>query len=83
MYDRLFKVPNPDNEENFLDAINPESLEVLEGCRVEASLAQTQTDGRYQFERIGYFCLDAVDSVNGKLVFNRTVTLRDGGWGKD
>jgi glutaminyl-tRNA synthetase len=83
LYDRLFKVPNPDNEENFLDAINPDSLEVLEGCRVEASLAQTQTDGRYQFERIGYFCLDAVDSVDGKLVFNRTVTLRDGGWGKD
>jgi glutaminyl-tRNA synthetase len=83
LYDRLFKVPNPDNEENFLDAINPDSLEVLEGCRVEASLAQTHSDGRYQFERIGYFCLDAVDSVDGKLVFNRTVTLREGGWGKD
>jgi glutaminyl-tRNA synthetase len=80
LYDRLFKVPNPDNEENFLDAINPDSLEVLEGCRVEASLAQAPSDGRYQFERIGYFCLDAVDSVDGKLVFNRTVSLREGGW---
>jgi glutaminyl-tRNA synthetase len=80
LYDRLFKVPNPDNEENFLDAINPDSLEVLEGCRVEASLAQAPSDGRYQFERIGYFCLDSVDSIDGKLVFNRTVSLREGGW---
>ncbi len=83
LYDRLFTVPNPDNEDNFLDAINTDSLEVLNGCRVEASLAETQSEGRYQFERIGYFCLDAVDSVDGKLVFNRTVTLREGGWGKD
>ncbi len=80
LYDRLFKVPNPDSEENFLDVINSASLEVLEGCRVEASLAETQSDGRYQFERIGYFCRDAVDSVDGKLVFNRTVSLREGGW---
>ncbi|MFI3198216.1 MAG: glutamine--tRNA ligase/YqeY domain fusion protein [Methylococcaceae bacterium] len=83
LYDRLFTVPNPDNEDNFLDAINTDSLEVLNGCRVEASLAETQSECRYQFERIGYFCLDAVDSVDGKLVFNRTVTLREGGWGKD
>jgi glutaminyl-tRNA synthetase len=83
LYDRLFTVPNPDNEDNFLDAINTDSLEVLNGCRVEASLAETPSEGRYQFERIGYFCLDAVDSVDGKLVFNRTVTLREGGWGKD
>jgi len=82
LYDRLFKVPNPDNEENFLDAINHDSLEVLTGCRVEPSLAQAQPENRYQFERTGYFCLDAVDSVEGKLVFNRTVTLREG-WVKD
>ncbi|MCX7107496.1 MAG: glutamine--tRNA ligase/YqeY domain fusion protein [Methylococcales bacterium] len=80
LYDRLFTVPNPDNEENFLDAINTDSLEVLTGCRVEASLAQALPENRYQFERTGYFCLDAIDSVNGKLVFNRTVTLREGGW---
>ncbi|MEY3759545.1 MAG: hypothetical protein RIR39_1036 [Pseudomonadota bacterium] len=83
LYDRLFTVPNPDNEDNFLDAINTDSLEVLNGCRVEASLAQAMPESRYQFERTGYFCLDAVDSIDGKLVFNRTVTLREGGWGTD
>ena len=83
LYDRLFTVPNPDNEDNFLDAINTDSLEVLNGCRVEASLADAMPESRYQFERTGYFCLDAVDSIDGKLVFNRTVTLREGGWGKD
>ena len=83
LYDRLFKVPNPDNEENFLNAINTNSLEVLTDCRVEASLLDAQPENRFQFERTGYFCLDAIDSVNGKLVFNRTVTLREGGWGKD
>ncbi len=77
LYNRLFKVPNPDNEDNFLDAISPGSLEVLSDCRVEASLADAQAENRYQFERTGYFCLDAIDSVGGKLVFNRTVTLRD------
>jgi len=50
---------------------------------VEAGLADAQPETGYQFERTGYFCLDAVDSVGGKLVFNRTVTLREGGWGKD
>jgi glutaminyl-tRNA synthetase len=82
LYGRLFKVANPDTEENFLDALNPDSLQVLTGCRVEASLAHAQSDSRYQFERTGYFCVDAVDSVDGKLVFNRTVTLRDS-WEKD
>ncbi len=83
LYDRLFTVPSPDNEPNFLDVINHDSLEVLEGCRVEASLAQASPENRYQFERTGYFCLDSVDSIDGKLVFNRTVTLREGGWAKD
>jgi glutaminyl-tRNA synthetase len=83
LYERLFKVPNPDNEENFLDAINHDSLEVLSDCRVEAGLANAKPEKRYQFERTGYFCLDVVDSVDGKLVFNRTVTLREGGWVKD
>jgi len=82
LYGRLFKVANPDTEENFLDALNPDSMQVLTGCRVEASLAQAQSDSRYQFERTGYFCIDAADSVSGKLVFNRTVTLRDS-WEKD
>ena len=79
LYDRLFKGANPDNEENFLDAINPDSLKILTDCRVEASLANPEPESRYQFERIGYFCFDAKDSVAGKLVFNRTVTLRDNG----
>jgi glutaminyl-tRNA synthetase len=83
LYDRLFTVPSPDNEPNFLDVINHDSLDVLEGCRVEASLAAAQAGNGYQFERTGYFCLDAIDSVDGKLVFNRTVTLREGGWAKD
>jgi glutaminyl-tRNA synthetase len=83
LYDRLFSVPNPDNEENFLDALNPDSLEVLADCRVEAGLIHATPENRYQFERTGYFCLDAVDSIDGKLVFNRTVTLREGGWVKD
>ncbi len=82
LYDRLFKVPNPDNAANFLDALNPDSLQVLTGCRIEASLAAAAPESRYQFERTGYFCLDAVDSSNGKRVFNRTVTLRDS-WEKD
>jgi glutaminyl-tRNA synthetase len=82
LYDRLFTVPNPDNEENFLDALNPGSLEILKACRVEASLGKATTNSRYQFERTGYFCFDAINNADGKLVFNRTVTLRDS-WEKD
>ena len=81
LYNRLFTVANPDSEDNFLDVINPESLQILSDCRVEASLSKAAADSRYQFERTGYFCLDAKDSVDGILVFNRTVTLRDS-WGK-
>lgn len=81
LYDRLFSVPQPDNEENFLDVINHNSLEVLKDCRVEASLAQATVNHRYQFERTGYFYLDT-DSTENQLIFNRTVTLRDG-WVKD
>ncbi|MGY6277636.1 glutamine--tRNA ligase/YqeY domain fusion protein [Methylomonas sp. MgM2] len=77
LYDRLFAHPNPDTLDNFLDALNPDSLEILTDCRVEASLAGASPDTRYQFERTGYFCVDAIDSKPGKLVFNRTVTLRD------
>jgi glutaminyl-tRNA synthetase len=81
LYDRLFTVPQPDNEDNFLNALNPNSLQVVAGCRVEASLAAAEPESRFQFERIGYFCLDK-DSTDGRLVFNRTVTLREG-WVKD
>jgi glutaminyl-tRNA synthetase len=77
LYDRLFKVPNPDAESHFLDALNPDSLQILENCRVESSLANSEKESRFQFERTGYFCVDSIDSTQDKLVFNRTVTLRD------
>ena len=79
MYDRLFTVPNPNHVEadkSFLDYINPDSLQILTGCKVEPSLADAATGRRYQFERKGFFCVDP-DSAPGKLVFNQTVTLRD------
>ena len=82
LYSRLFSVPQPDNEANFLTALNPDSLEIIHNCRIEASLADAQAEQRYQFERTGYFCLDTVDSIDGKRVFNRTVTLREN-WEKD
>lgn len=76
LYDRLFNVPNPAAEENFTDVINPESLTVLTGW-AEAGLAKRAPEaGAWQFERTGYFCLDA-DSTDDKPVFNRTVELRD------
>ena len=80
LYDRLFSHPNPDTLDNFLDGINPNSLEILTDARVEASLANATAGCNYQFERTGYFCLDK-DSSAEKLVFNRTVTLRDS-WAK-
>ena len=76
LYDRLFRLANPEYEDNFIDALNPDSLETLTNCRVEASLANAESGARFQFERTGYFCVDS-DSNPKKLVFNRTVTLRD------
>jgi glutaminyl-tRNA synthetase len=79
LYDRLFKVENPeaDKERNFMSHLNPDSLQVLTGCRLEPGLARTTVHDRFQFERLGYFCLDAVDTAPERPVFNRTVTLRD------
>jgi len=57
-------------------ALNPDSIEVLSGCKLEPSLAAAVVDDRFQFERVGYFCVDP-DSAPGALVFNRTVTLKD------
>jgi len=82
LYHRLFTVPHPDNEENFLSVLNPNSLEVLSDCRVEESLVAASSEQRFQFERTGYFCLDAVEASQERLIFNRTVTLRDG-WVKE
>ncbi|MFQ5929351.1 MAG: glutamine--tRNA ligase/YqeY domain fusion protein [Acidobacteriota bacterium] len=75
LYDRLFKEENPGAD--FKSALNPNSLETLTSCRVEPSLARARPGSRYQFERLGYFCVDAVDSSEGAPAFNRTVTLRD------
>ncbi|MDB5306196.1 MAG: glutaminyl-tRNA synthetase [Gemmataceae bacterium] len=79
LYDHLFLKPDPDDvpEGNDYRAnLNPKSLEVLTGCKLEPSLAAAQVGDRVQFERLGYFCVDK-DSAPGKLVFNRAVTLRD------
>jgi glutaminyl-tRNA synthetase len=77
LYDHLFSVPKPDETENFKSVLNPKSLEVLTGCRVESSLAGAAPESRYQFERQGYFVADSKDSSAARLVFNRTVGLRD------
>jgi len=66
-----------EKEGDFKSTINPESLKILTGCMVEPVLAATEPGTRYQFERLGYFCVDSVDSTKEKPVFNRTVTLRD------
>ena len=78
LYDRLFtdEKPGGDDEGNFVQSINPNSLEVLNTAQLEPSLANTAPGERFQFERMGYFCVD-LDSKPGELVFNRTVTLRD------
>ncbi|MCF7971803.1 MAG: glutamine--tRNA ligase, partial [Methylococcaceae bacterium] len=73
----LFNVANPSSEDNFCDALNPHSLEIISTAKVESSLGQAELGSRFQFERVGYFCLDTEDSSARKLVFNRTVTLRD------
>ena len=78
LYDNLFSDPEPDaGDKNFLDCLNPNSLEVLVGCKVEAGLADAAVSDRFQFMRQGYFCLDSRDSKPGALVFNRAVSLKD------
>ncbi len=78
LYDNLFSDAEPDAaDKNFLDCLNPASLEVLENCKVEASLAGAEAPGRFQFMRLGYFCLDSKDSHPDRLVFNRSVSLKD------
>jgi len=81
LYDRLFLQPDPESEGDFMDCLNPASLVVLDKALVEPALATAQPGANYQFERQGYFCLDAKDSKAEHLVFNRTVTLRDA-WAK-
>lgn len=78
LYDYLFTVPDiAAVEGDYKEAFNPKSLETLRGCKLEPSLEGAAPGDRYQFERLGYFCLDTVDSKPDRLVFNRTATLRD------
>ena len=76
LYDRLFTIPEPDADGEFKKHVNPHSLEVVT-AKLEASLAGATADQRYQFERLGYFALDSKDSAAGRLIFNRTITLKD------
>jgi glutaminyl-tRNA synthetase len=76
LYDRLFTEPEPGNSSDFRQFINPHSLEVVT-AKLEQSLTDAKPEERYQFERLGYFALDAVDSQPGRPVFNRTITLKD------
>ena len=79
LYDRLFNVPNPSDEEgvsSFADNLNPDSLKILSGCKLDKSLGGVKAGDTFQFMRQGYFCVDT-DSTADRLVFNRTVALKD------
>jgi glutaminyl-tRNA synthetase len=80
LYDRLFNAESPGASGDYRVDLNPNSLEVRAQCRIEPSVAGATPGTRYQFERLGYFCVDP-DSRSGALVFNRTVTLKDA-WAK-
>jgi glutaminyl-tRNA synthetase len=81
LYDRLFTVPEPGASDDFLQHVNPQSLEVVT-AKLEPALADAQSGESFQFERLGYFTPDAKDHATGRLVFNRTITLRDAWAGK-
>ena len=84
LYDRLFRAENPmdvPEGQSYLQHVNPDSLEVLTGCKLEPHLAGAQPGDRFQFERLGYFCADAKESKPGAPVFNRTIGLADA-WAK-
>ncbi len=81
IYGRLFKVPNPEETtegQDFKSNLNPDSLKIIKNAKLELSLENAKTDLRYQFERVGYFCLDSKDSKSNKPVFNMTVDLQSG-----
>jgi glutaminyl-tRNA synthetase len=78
LYDRLFSVADPlAMASDFAEYLNPESFEKLTSCRVEPSLVDAAPGSVFQFERVGYFCLDSIDSSMNSMIFNRTATLRD------
>ncbi len=78
LYDRLFNHEDPSGQkdDDYRKFLNPDSLKILTGCKVEPSLASAKPLDKFQFQRLGYFCVD-YDSTPGKLVFNRTVQLKD------
>ena len=82
LYDRLFVVEDPlaGEEPDFRKHLNPRALEVIEGLKLEPSLREAKLGERFQFERLGYFCVDP-DSARGTPVFSRTITLKDS-WAK-
>ena len=82
LYDRLFTIEDPGTEDRWLNYINPKSLDILPDALVEPSVKNSKPGSRYQFERLGYFCVDIKNTSDEKLVFNRTVTLRDS-WSKN
>ena len=77
LYDRLFMSDNPENNGDFIDDLNPESLSIITKAKLEASLSTASTETIYQFERTGYFIMDSKDSIGNNLIFNRAVSLRD------
>ena len=81
LYDRLFSIQDPGSEEDFTKYLNTISLEVLTNCHAELSLKNAEPQSKYQFERVGYFCVDEKDSRAGRPVFNRIVPLKDS-WAK-
>ena len=79
LYDNLFSDPDPDGgNKDFITCLNPNSLEVLTGCKIEKNLENTAAPADFQFMRLGYFAVDSRDSAPGRLVFNRAVALKDG-----
>ncbi|HEB02097.1 MAG TPA: glutamine--tRNA ligase/YqeY domain fusion protein [Nitrospirae bacterium] len=83
LYDHLFTEDDPEDgqKKDYIELLNPGSLETLKGCKLEPSLSKAEAGERFQFMRLGYFCVDTKDSAPGRPVFNRTVTLRDA-WAK-
>jgi len=82
LYDRLFSVPDPGREEDWRSVLNRNSVEVINNARLEPGLVTARPEERFQFERLGYFCVDRRDSAENRPVFNRTVTLKDS-WAKE
>ncbi|HSG69722.1 MAG TPA: glutamine--tRNA ligase, partial [Planctomycetaceae bacterium] len=84
LYDHLFTVEDPSDipdDVDWKDNLNPDSLKVLSDCKLEPCLAEAKPGENYQFERLGYFCVDSVESTAAQPVFNRTVSLKDS-WAK-